>query len=136
MSRGYGGGSVRGVGINLAVQDAVATARLLAKPLAVGELSRSEGDRALPRVYRRRIVPTVIVQQMQRLLHSGVIMPALNGKNIKPPKQLNAVLKRIPALTAIPAFLVGVGPLPEKAPKWARRPAFNKQREPEAAATR
>lgn len=127
---------VGGVGINLAVQDAVATARLLAKPLTAGELSRPEGDRALPRVYRRRIVPTVIVQQMQRLLHSGVVMPALNGKTMTPSKQLSAVVKRIPALTAIPAFLVGVGPLPEKAPKWARRPTLNKRHEPEVAATR
>ena len=127
---------VGGVGINLAVQDAVATARLLAKPLSAGELSRPEGDRALPRVYRRRIVPTVIVQQMQRLLHSGVVMPALNGKTMTPSKQLSAVVKRIPALTAIPAFLVGVGPLPEKAPKWARRPTLNKRHEPEVAATR
>lgn len=124
-----------GVGINLAVQDAVATARLLAKPLAAGELSLSEGDRVLPRVHRRRIVPTVIIQGMQRLLHSGVVMPALNGKAITPPKQLKAVLARVPALTAIPAFLVGVGPRPEKAPKWAHRPALHKQDEPEPTAT-
>lgn len=117
-----------GVGINLAVQDAVATARLLAAPLAAGELSRPEGDRVLPRVHRRRIVPTVIIQGMQRLLHAGVVMPALNGKSITPPRQLKAVLARVPVLTAIPAFLVGVGPLPEKAPRWAHRPSLRSKK--------
>lgn len=112
---------VGGVGINLAVQDAVAAARLLAGPLASGKLSSTDGDRELGRVHRRRIFPTVAVQALQRMMHAGIVTPALNGKTIKPPVALATVMEKLPILTVIPALIVGVGPLPEKAPSWAHR---------------
>jgi 2-polyprenyl-6-methoxyphenol hydroxylase-like FAD-dependent oxidoreductase len=113
---------VGGVGINLAVQDAVATARLLAEPLRRGELSRPGSGRVLARVQRRRRMPTVAIQGLQRFLHSRVIMPTLRGgKGIEPPQRLVALLHRFPRLSAIPAFVIGVGPRPERAPRWARR---------------
>ena len=66
---------VGGVGINLAVQDAVATATLLAEPLRKGTLTTAD----LAKVQRRRMPPTVIVQGMQRFLHARVISRAVAG---------------------------------------------------------
>ncbi|WP_309133690.1 FAD-dependent oxidoreductase [Cellulomonas sp.] len=114
---------VGGVGINLAVQDAVATARLLAAPLRRGTLHGPRGDRALARVRRRRALPTAVVQAVQRVVHARVLGPALAGRLAGPPRPLVAVVRRVPALTALPAAVVGVGPRPERVPRWARRPS-------------
>ncbi|NYI69116.1 FAD-dependent oxidoreductase [Spelaeicoccus albus] len=110
---------VGGVGINLAVQDAVATARLVAGPLLRGEFSRPAGDRILARVHRRRVVPTVVIQSLQRVMHSRVIMPALDGKTVRLGRRVSRTVERLPFLTIVPAFVVGVGPRPERAPAWA-----------------
>ncbi|MBP2216846.1 FAD-dependent oxidoreductase [Arthrobacter sp. CAN_C5] len=112
---------VGGVGINLAVQDAVAAARLLARPLREGRLAHANSTRYLARVQRRRMIPTALLQRLQRVIHAAVIMRVLHGKVTTPPPLLGWVLERVPALTAIPAFLIGVGPCPERAPGWARR---------------
>lgn len=112
-----------GVGINLAVQDAVAAARLLAEPLRRGELAGPRSGRILARVQRRRALPTVVIQGLQRILHARLIAPALTPGGIRPPAALVAVLRRVPQLAAIPALLIGVGPRPERAPRWARRPS-------------
>ncbi|ROR90399.1 FAD-dependent oxidoreductase [Nocardioides aurantiacus] len=110
-----------GVGINLAVQDAVAAARILAGPLRRGELHDGRGEDVLARVRRRRAMPTAVVQGVQRLLHRGVITPVLEGRVAAPPPRLLGLLRRVPALTAVPAAVVGIGPRPERAPSWARR---------------
>ena len=113
---------VGGIGINLAVQDAVAAARLLAGPLRRGEFRHDGGQRHLARVQRRRILPTVVLQGLQRVAHAVVIMPALRGRRVlRAPRRLSWLLERAPSLSVIPAFAVGVGPRPEKAPHWARR---------------
>ncbi|MWV59493.1 FAD-dependent oxidoreductase [Rathayibacter sp. VKM Ac-2754] len=112
---------VGGVGINLAVQDAVATARLLAGPLRRGVFG-SGGDTLLARVQRRRGLPAVLVQTLQRLLHARLILPALSGRLSGPPPSVVALLRTLPALAVVPALLVGVGPRPERAPAWSRRP--------------
>lgn len=57
---------VGGVGINLAIQDAVATARILAGPLTRGDLRRPGGSRVLARVRRRRLPAVVVIQALQR----------------------------------------------------------------------
>ncbi|NOJ59458.1 NAD(P)-binding protein [Arthrobacter sp. 260] len=114
---------VGGVGINLAVQDAVAAARLLAQPLREGRLGRRHGTRYLARVQHRRMIPAAVLQRLQRAIHTLVIMRVLRGEVTTPPPLLGRVLERVPALTAIPAFLIGVGPRPERAPGWARRSA-------------
>jgi 2-polyprenyl-6-methoxyphenol hydroxylase-like FAD-dependent oxidoreductase len=116
---------VGGVGINLAVQDAVAAARILANPLRRGAFRGAvrETDRALARVQRRRTLPTILIQALQRFIHARLIMPALSDRGITPPRRLIGLLRRLPALTVIPAFVIGVGPRPETAPTWARRPA-------------
>lgn len=112
---------VGGVGINLAVQDAVATARLLAEPLrqagSVGPVPEAD----LRRVRRRRLLPTVLVQGLQRVMHAALIDRVLDGGVTGPPAALVAVWRRVPALSAIPALLIGVGPRPERIPPWARR---------------
>lgn len=114
---------VGGVGINLAVQDAVATARLLARDLRHGTLRGPAGDRALARVRWRRWLPTVVVQTAQRVVHARVIAPALGGTLTAPPRAALRLLRRLPVLAAVPAAAVGIGPRPERVPLWARRPA-------------
>lgn len=108
---------VGGVGINLAVQDAVATARLLAEPLRRGRVS----DRDLERVHRRRRLPTAAVQGIQRLMHAQIVRPTLTGRRAGPPPALVRALTIFPALSAVPAYLIGVGLLPEHVPAFARR---------------
>ncbi|GGK37086.1 oxidoreductase [Pilimelia terevasa] len=110
---------VGGVGINLAVQDAVAAATLLAGPLRRGAVTPG----ALARVHDRRLLPTVLVQRLQRLLHRTMIMPILEGRRSGPPWPLLGLLRRVPPLSAVPAYLIGVGLRPEHAPPFARRPA-------------
>jgi 2-polyprenyl-6-methoxyphenol hydroxylase-like FAD-dependent oxidoreductase len=100
---------IGGVGINLAIQDAVAAANILAGPLARGTCS----DEQLARVQKRRELPTRIVQRAQVMAQERVIGPALSGKG---PQQLPVALKLLrwfPMLRRIPARLVGVGIRPE-----------------------
>jgi 2-polyprenyl-6-methoxyphenol hydroxylase-like FAD-dependent oxidoreductase len=100
---------IGGVGINLAIQDAVAAANILAGPLARGTCS----DADLARVQARRELPTKVVQRVQVMIQERVIGPALSGRG---PQQLPFVLKLLrwfPALRRIPARLVGIGIRPE-----------------------
>ena len=100
---------IGGVGINLAIQDAVAAANILAGPLARGACS----DADLARVQKRREWPTRVVQRVQVLAQERVIGPALSGKG---PQQLPFALKLLrwfPMLRRIPARLVGIGVRPE-----------------------
>jgi 2-polyprenyl-6-methoxyphenol hydroxylase-like FAD-dependent oxidoreductase len=106
-----------GVGINLAIQDAVAAATLLAKPL----LTHSVTDADLAKVQRRRLFPTVAVQRMQRLLHHAMFEPLVEGRRQGVPPVVNTALRRFPALRFVPAYLIGIGFRPERAPEFARR---------------
>ncbi|MCK2242343.1 MULTISPECIES: FAD-dependent oxidoreductase [unclassified Crossiella] len=111
---------VGGVGINLAVQDAVATARLLATPLRRGRVRPAD----LARVQRRRWLPTALLQGLQRFVHKRLLSRALSGQirtGAGVPKPI-ALLQRFPVLQRIPAYVVGIGPRPEHAPAFARRP--------------
>jgi len=110
---------VGGVGINLAVQDAVAAATLLAEPLRRGEVSPSD----LAAVRARRLLPTVLVQSLQRLLHRGVVGPIVEGRRMGPPAPVLALIRRVPQLSVLPAYLIGIGLRPGHAPGYARRPA-------------
>ncbi|KAA1432734.1 FAD-dependent oxidoreductase [Mycolicibacter arupensis] len=105
-----------GVGINLAVQDAVAAATILADPLRRGRVSR----RDLEAVQRRRELPTVVTQSVQRLAHR-TLNPILRGQNFSPPARVASLFSALPWLSALPAYLVGVGVRPERAPAFARR---------------
>jgi 2-polyprenyl-6-methoxyphenol hydroxylase-like FAD-dependent oxidoreductase len=106
---------VGGVGINLAVADAVAAARILADPLRAGRVSTGQ----LARVQRRRWIPTVILQAAQRMIHSNVIAAAVGGSDAAP-RGVRLVARSL-ALRRLVGYLVAIGPLPERAPRYARR---------------
>jgi 2-polyprenyl-6-methoxyphenol hydroxylase-like FAD-dependent oxidoreductase len=115
---------VGGVGINLAVQDAVAAARVLAGPLRSGDPTAL--DKAAASVQRRRTVPTVITQTAQDLAHRRVVAPMLEAQATTGQEDLRMpalvrLVQRVPALQWLPARLVAVGVLPEHAPGFARR---------------
>ena len=101
---------IGGVGINLAIQDAVATANLLAAPLREGRL----GQEDVRRVQARREWPTRVTQALQVQVQNRIISPALaSGDRLTPPFALR-LMRRFPALTRIPARIVGVGVRPER----------------------
>jgi 2-polyprenyl-6-methoxyphenol hydroxylase-like FAD-dependent oxidoreductase len=110
---------VGGVGINLAIQDAVAAARYLAVPLRRGQVRL----RNLARVQARRWAPTFLTQSLQQLAHRFVIKPVLAGDlgQRGAPSRLARLLRRFPRLQAIPAYMLAIGALPEHAPSFARR---------------
>lgn len=108
---------VGGVGINLAVQDAVAAATLLADPLRRHRVT----GRDLAAVRRRRALPTAVTQTVQRAMHRLLLGPLLRGEDVTPPDALLGVIERLPWLAGVPAYFVGVGVRPERAPAFARR---------------
>jgi 2-polyprenyl-6-methoxyphenol hydroxylase-like FAD-dependent oxidoreductase len=97
---------VGGIGINLAIQDAVAAANLLAAPLARG----ANVDRLLPAVRKRRLLPTRLVQAGQRRVHETVLARVLAGGALpgRPPLPLR-LLDRFALLRRIPGWLIGHG---------------------------
>ena len=98
---------VGGIGINLAIQDAVATANALAAPLARGE----SVDGLVSKVQARRWLPTRLVQGAQRAVHERVLRPLMLGDLAKPGRPPLAVrmLNRFPLLQRIPGYLIGHG---------------------------
>ena len=109
---------VGGVGINLAIADAVAAAGLLAQPLRTHRLTTKQ----LATVRRRRLLPTAATQTLQRILHRVLLASVLQGHQAaRPPAALLNLLERVPQLTAVPAYIIGVGLLPQHAPDFARR---------------
>ena len=97
---------VGGVGINLAVQDAVAAANVLAGPLAAGE----DVDPLLKQVQERRLFPTRVIQRAQKAVHDRVLTPLVVRRAVldKVPLALR-LFDRFPVLRRIPARLVGLG---------------------------
>jgi 2-polyprenyl-6-methoxyphenol hydroxylase-like FAD-dependent oxidoreductase len=109
---------VGGVGINLAVADAVAAARFLAEPLRRGTPS----TRRLALVQARRVVPALIIQAIQRVIHDRVIAVAVSATTTTREPPLGVRLaNRLPLLRIIAGYTVAIGPLPEHAPRYARR---------------
>jgi 2-polyprenyl-6-methoxyphenol hydroxylase-like FAD-dependent oxidoreductase len=100
---------VGGVGVNLAVQDAVAAANLLAEPLRTGEMT----DRDLAAVQERREWPTSMTQRLQLVMQDNIIAPALTATgDLKPPAMLR-LIGAVPWLARFPARLIGLGVRPE-----------------------
>jgi 2-polyprenyl-6-methoxyphenol hydroxylase-like FAD-dependent oxidoreductase len=95
---------VGGVGINLAIQDAVAAANILAGPMARGETL----DPLLAKVQQRRMLPVRVIQGLQREIHKRVIGAALSGVEPRAPALLR-LLDAVPLLQRIPARLLGLG---------------------------
>jgi len=100
---------VGGVGINLAIQDAVAAANILSAPLASGRLS----DDDLERVQRRRELPTRVIQRVQLAIQDQFLRRALERRGEVTVPLPMRLLQRFPVLRRIPARLVGVGLRPE-----------------------
>ncbi len=100
---------VGGVGINLAIQDAVAAANILATPLRDGVATLDD----LRAVQRRRMFSTRVTQAVQVLAQRFLIGPTLRAKGaIAPPLPLR-LLNRFPLLRRLPGYAVGVGARPE-----------------------
>jgi 2-polyprenyl-6-methoxyphenol hydroxylase-like FAD-dependent oxidoreductase len=109
---------IGGVGINLAVADAVAAGRILAGPLR----TRSVTTRRLAAVQARRWLPAAIIQRVQRTVQDRAIAVAIgNPEGLRDTPRAVVLANRFPALRAIAAYGVAIGPLPEHAPAYARR---------------
>lgn len=108
---------VGGVGVNLAVQDGVAAARLLATPLLTGRMT----DARLAAVQRRRELPTRVTQTVQGVVHRGLRRAFAARWTPRVPSPIARMLRAAPWLSAFPARLIGVGARPEHAPEYARR---------------
>ena len=100
---------IGGVGINLAIQDAVAAANILAQPLRDGALREAN----LQAVQRRRTLPTRLTQGIQVAIQQRVLDPVIGSdKPVKAPWPLR-LFNHLPWLARIPARLVGMGFRPE-----------------------
>lgn len=102
---------IGGVGINVAIQDAVAAANILAGPMA----QRSDLDSLLPRVEQRRRRPVAAIQAFQNAAQKRIITPLLAGDLDQPvrlPLPLRMV-RRMPLLRRLPAAFLGFGVQPE-----------------------
>jgi len=99
---------VGGVGINLAIQDAIAAANLLAAPLRADRLTTDD----LRRVQRRRELPTRLTQRLQLLVQNRVIRRVLSGGKFSPPFVIR-LIARFPFLSRITARMIGIGFRPE-----------------------
>jgi hypothetical protein len=72
-------------------------------------------------VRARRLLATVAIQGLQRMLHRVVMRPVMEGRLAGPPRPLVALVRRVPVLSYLPARLIGLGLRPEHAPAFARR---------------
>jgi 2-polyprenyl-6-methoxyphenol hydroxylase-like FAD-dependent oxidoreductase len=100
---------VGGVGINLAIQDAIAAANLLVGPLRRG--TPTDGD--VRKVQQRRTFPTWATQAFQTTVQNRVIDPVLRSAREPRLPGLVRFMQRLPVLQGIPAWIVGVGFRPE-----------------------
>ncbi len=97
-----------GVGINLAIQDAVATANLLAEKLRNGPVSVDD----LRKVQTRREWPTRLIQGLQVFIHHRVVTGRASSNKKSLPLVIR-LLKWFPILRQVPARFIGIGPRPE-----------------------
>jgi 2-polyprenyl-6-methoxyphenol hydroxylase-like FAD-dependent oxidoreductase len=100
---------IGGVGINLAIQDAVAAANRLAAPLKAGTV----GDGDLRAIQARRSFPVRFTQGLQLIIQNQVVRRALSGTQRPKPPLLLKLFDLIPLLRRIPGRLLGVGVRPE-----------------------
>jgi 2-polyprenyl-6-methoxyphenol hydroxylase-like FAD-dependent oxidoreductase len=100
---------IGGIGINLAIQDAVAASNILAAPL----LARTADESALGAVQRRRMLPTRLTQRLQLFLQNNVITRVLGAREAVKVPLVFRLIRRLPILRRIPARVMGVGFRPE-----------------------
>jgi 2-polyprenyl-6-methoxyphenol hydroxylase-like FAD-dependent oxidoreductase len=97
---------IGGIGINLAIQDAVAAANILAGPLARGE----DVGPLLGRVEKRRLFPTRVIQTFQKAAQDRIIGRLLQpGEPIRQAPLVVRLLDRFPVLRRIPGRFIGLG---------------------------
>jgi 2-polyprenyl-6-methoxyphenol hydroxylase-like FAD-dependent oxidoreductase len=100
---------VGGVGINLAIQDAIAAGNVLFKPLRQGQVTIDH----LRGIQRRRELPTRITQWLQVTVQRRIIAPVLGDRRPVSPPLAVRLLAAVPFVRRIPARVVGLGIRPE-----------------------
>ncbi len=100
---------IGGVGVNLAIQDGVAAANLLAGKLREGPVSQAD----LARVQARRLFPVKLTQKLQIMMQDQVIRPLLGDAEADEPPLAFRLAGRFPKLRRLPARVIGVGVRPE-----------------------
>jgi 2-polyprenyl-6-methoxyphenol hydroxylase-like FAD-dependent oxidoreductase len=100
---------IGGVGVNLAVQDAVAAANILARPLCEGPVPIS----VLAKVQERRQWPTEMTQSLQIVIQNRIISNVLSLKSQPKPPAIVRLFNWVPWLRRLPARLIGMGFRPE-----------------------
>lgn len=112
---------VFGIGINLAVEDAVAAARHLVGPLRAGTV----GLRDVRAVQRRRRPTAALTQALQRTAHARVISPVLAGNppfgNSRRARRMTELLTTSPWLSRVPAYFLAYGAVRERPPRASMR---------------
>ncbi|MGA7355466.1 MAG: FAD-dependent oxidoreductase [Candidatus Cybelea sp.] len=101
---------IGGIGINLAIQDAVATANTLAAALRAG---RTPTDAEVHRIQERRMFPTKVTQAFQTFVQDRAIDPLVRGLPIESPPLVARLFDEFPLLRRLPARLIGMGVRPE-----------------------
>ena len=109
---------IGGVGINLAIQDAVAAANILWKPLKDGTLTTFD----LAKVQHRRTFPTRVTQRLQVLAQNRIVQPVLSTSQPLQAPWAVSLFNKLPILQRIPARIVGVGVRPEHVKSPAAAP--------------
>jgi len=117
---------IGGVGVNLAIQDAVAAANIIAEPLREGRLETAH----LEAVQRRRECPTRVTQRMQIVMQNRIVTRALNDAEPFTAPLVIRLLARFALLRRIPARIFGLGVRPE----LPRQPSQAGDKSPTAAA--
>ena len=110
---------IGGVGINLAIQDAVAAANVLAMPLREGKLTLEH----LAAVQKRRDWPTRMTQRFQLMIQKQLIARALSAEADFEPPMFVRLLGALPVLSRVPARIIGLGFRPEHVRTSAAAPA-------------
>jgi len=100
---------IGGVGINLAIQDAVAAANILAAPLKEGRVTEA----LLDQVQQRRTLPMRVIRWLQIQIQNNVLSAVLSSKERPKPPLAARFLNWFPVLRRIPAWLIGIGVRPE-----------------------
>jgi 2-polyprenyl-6-methoxyphenol hydroxylase-like FAD-dependent oxidoreductase len=114
---------VGGVGINLAIQDAVAAANILWEPLREGSVS----EEVLARVQKRRQWPTEMTQAVQLFVQKRIISNVLSMTEAPRPPYFLTLLNRFPFLRRFPARLIGMGFRPEHVHSPELTPGYARQ---------
>ncbi len=120
---------VGGIGINLAIQDAVAAANILAEPLR----TRTADENTLRAVQRRRAWPTALTQRLQIVIQERIISQALASKGEVTPPLFLRIAGKLPLLRRMMGRIMGLGFRPEHVRTPMRRPEQMRSSAPSSA---